>query len=258
MSVVKATFDAYELKNIASIFKSLYNEVNFVFTRDQLVFTIIDTSKMCAFNASLTPKSYDNLTDNLHVFGVLLSNLYTFLRSSKRGENIAFELNDKDNQLKMWIQADNEEHPEIVTKKCILHNIIIPVVNLTIPYHSYVVKADISYTTMHAIISAIAAFNNTFVLNMDKGKIMFSSGHQQTDILSYQLPHDMEWKEYQLLEEGQQLHHEYEIKYLNNFLKKKISDNVVIRITNDGTLLVQFIWGTSDLVLLLSPINTSV
>lgn len=252
MSVVKATFDAYELKNITSIFKSLYNEVNFVFTKDQLILTIIDTSKMCAFNSSLTPTSYYISDDNLHIFGVLLSNLYTFLRSSKRGEKIAFELHDEDKKLKMWIQVDDSRHSEVITKQCILHDITIPVVNLTIPYQSYAVKTDISYTTLHGIVSAISAFNNTFVLDIDQRFFKFSSGHQQTDIISYSLPLDIEWKE-----QYGKLKHEYEIKFLNNFLKKKISENVIVRVTQDGTLLVQFIWDTNDIVLLLSPINTN-
>lgn len=255
MSSIKATFDAYQLKNIISIFKSLYNEANFVFTRDQLIITIIDTSKMCAFNASLTSTDYLNADDNIHVFGVLLSNLYTFLRSSKRGEKIMFDLQESTDVLNMFTIVETPAQSDIVAKKCKLHNIIIPVVNMTIPYHSYAAKTHISYTTIHAIVSAISAFNSTFILDVEKEKLIFSSGHQQKDIISYSLYQDIEWKEHQLLNEIHSIHHEYEIKYLNNFLKKKISENVTVCITNDGTLLIQFIWNENDLVLLLSPVS---
>lgn len=252
--MITATFDANELKNVVSIFKSLYNEVNFVFTRDQLHITIIDTSKMCAFNSSLTPKSYDNTDDELRVFGILLIHLYTFLRSSKHGEKIKFLLDHETQTLDLLSITEDKTRADIVTKKCTLHNIIIPVVNMTIPYNSYAAKANVSYTTLHSIISAISAFSNTFVLDIDQRKMIISSGRQQSDTISYMMLQEIEWKEHQLDNENHNLLFEYEIKYMNNFLKKKITDSMVVRITNDGTLLVQSIWDTNDFVLLLSPI----
>lgn len=254
-STNKIVFNAHQLKNVISILKSLYNEVNFVFTYDLLTITVVDTSKMCAFHAALTPKQPMPEEDSfLHVFGILLPNLYTFLRSSKRTDNVAFSFNEDFN--KLFITLSDPSCDDIVTKSCVLNNIIIPVVNMIIPYESYIAKAELSYTTFHAIISAISAFSNTFKLALGKEEVAFSSGRQQTDAITYRISSNQLALDFKGNSELLQEYNEYESKYMNNFLKKKISDMLSVSSSEDGTLLVQFKSADGEFSILLSPIQS--
>lgn len=251
-SPVTVVYDAHQLKNITSILKSLYSEVNFIFTYDMLTITVMDTTKMCAFHASLLPKVKPDGDNFLHVFGILLPNLYTFLRSSKRTDNVTFTFSDDFN--KLHITLTDPSCDDIVTKSCTLNNIIIPVVSMTIPYNAYVTKSEISYTTIHAIISAISAFSNTFQMTMSKDNILFTSGRQQTDAISYRVRSnelEVDFKG----DEKMILNNEYEIKYMNNFLKKKMNDQLSLCLLEDGTLLGQFKSSDSEFTILLSPIQ---
>lgn len=215
---------AVELKAIADTLKDVLTQCWFLFEPNQIKLVNVDPEKVATVYMEIRPPHDKYNCLQSITFSTFIQVVYKVLRGTKTGEIAKLTCEDG---VKLQIEVQDEK---LNTKmKIDLNSLADPMPKYTVPYQFYDKSIKLNTSKLYYLLHDLGAISRVFTLNVNDSKVSFEAQDETGTSLIF-------------CEEVNNLQYRYRssflTKFVEKFLKPKISKHVSFRLKNGSPLSV--------------------
>ena len=233
---------ASELKSIADTLKDILTTCWLVFTHDKVELVNVDPEKVVTVKLDIRPQIENYNCVEPFAFCIYIQVLYKVLRGCKANEKAILQNNAGAGNLSIEIKdASNTEKMKIV-----LNGLQDPLPKYIIPNQMYDKSLTLNTSKLYYIFHDLGAISRVFRLSCSGEFVAFQSQDESGTNLTFCEPvQNLNYKHSAT----------YLIKYVEKFLKPKLSKHVSLRMKDGSPLSVVYYLETGFLEMTIAPLE---